>query len=137
MGPLRHEEMSPSDRAHLTLGGQRPPAPARKPLGEVARADKQKLQESTAPPAQKAIGFHQMRPREVKKALLREQTLAKLIDDAAKSGGKKDFGGGVEVQVFRDSKGRPLAKITHTYRNWLFITRRKERLVDHTGHKIA
>lgn len=129
--------MSPLDRAtHITLSGQRLPAPARKPLAEVARVDRQKPQE-TAPLGQKAIEFHQMRPREVKSALLRKQTLTGLIEDAIRSGGKKDFGGGVHVQVYSDSKERPLARITHTYRNFFGMTRKREMIVDRTGHKIA
>jgi len=87
--------------------------------------------------AQKPLDLNQMRPRKVRKVLQRDQILAGLIEGAVKSGGRKDFGGGVDVQIFQDGRGKPLAKITHTYRNWIGITRKTELLVDHTGHKIA
>ncbi len=84
--------------------------------------------------AQRAL--HEMKVREVSKALANAQTRAALIETAVTSK-KQDMGGGVEVRIFQDSKGRNMARITHTYRNWLGITRKREMLVDHIGQQIA
>jgi len=86
------------------------------------------------PQARRAL--HEMKVREVSKALTDAHTRATLIEAAVKSG-KPDMGGGVQVRIFRDSKGRNMAKITHTYRNFFGITRTSEMLVDAAGNKIA